>query len=61
LIDANEGDGNIYKLRVDNNQVEFYRGAAGDDNFLNIFGSSNSVILDMPKVDMFTECSLDSA
>ena len=49
LIDANATDGNIYKLKIDNDQVEFYRGAASEDKYLNIFGSSNSVVHDMPK------------
>ncbi len=41
--------------------MELYRGATSEDNFLNMFGSSNSVVFDSPKVDIFTECSTDSA
>ena len=59
LIDSNAVDGNIYRLKIANDQIELYRN--DNDNFLNIFGSTNSVIFDTPKVDTFDECSLDSA
>jgi hypothetical protein len=41
-VDANQTDGNIYRLRVDNNQLEFSRGDPSTDTYLKLFGSTTT-------------------
>ena len=40
LVDNNQTDGNKYELKIDNNQLEFRRGADSDDTWLKLFGST---------------------
>ena len=47
LIDSGADDGNIYRVKVVNNQIEFYRNDT--DLYLNLFGSTTGLIFDTPK------------
>lgn len=47
LVDSGSSDGNIYRVKVVNNQVEFYRNDT--DPYLNLFGSTTGLIFDTPK------------
>lgn len=40
LVDNNQADGNKYQLKIDNNQLEFSRGATSEDIYLKLFGST---------------------
>ena len=40
MVDNNQTDGNKYELKIDNNQLEFRRGATSDDTWLKLFGST---------------------
>lgn len=63
LTDENAADGNIYGIKLRNDQVELYRGtAAAPDQYLNIFGSSgsNGVIMETNKRSFFLE-TIDDA
>lgn len=40
LVDNNQADGNKYELKIDNNQLEFRRGANSEDTWLKLFGST---------------------
>jgi len=40
LVDNNQTDGNKYELKIDNNQLEFRRGANTDDLYLKLYGST---------------------
>jgi len=40
LVDNNQTDGNKYELKIDNNQLEFSRGATSEDIYLKLYGST---------------------
>jgi len=40
LVDNNQTDGNKYELKIDNNQLEFRRGANTEDLYLKLYGST---------------------
>ena len=40
MVDKNQSDGAIYKMDIDSNRVNFYRGD-GTDKYLEIFGSTS--------------------
>ena len=40
LVDNNQADGNKYELKIDNNQLEFSRGATSEDIYLKLYGST---------------------
>lgn len=64
LIDENVTDGNIYGIKVRNDQVELYRGTAlVPDTFLKVFGSdsSNGTIFETNKRSFFLESEEDSS
>jgi hypothetical protein len=64
LLDENVADGNIYGIKVRNNQVELYRGTAlAPDTFLKVFGSdgSNAAILEINKRSFFLESEEDAS
>jgi len=42
LVDNNQLDGNKYELKIDNDQLEFRRGANTEDLYLKLYGSTTS-------------------
>jgi hypothetical protein len=40
LVDNNQTDGNKYELKIDNNQLEFSRGATSEDIYLKLYAST---------------------